>query len=110
MAVYRWIGAEEKIIHNLLDQDALLKKVPRLHTFYEGVGEMRSLQAEISTLGSMTRRSGFTPGKDFQRIASIPYSVAAAIVMIDPEFFKDRGKVYRFLKAHPEYDTRTTVK
>src|SRR3990172_10745479 len=108
MAVHRFVSPEENLIDKVVDQDELLRRIPRLSDFYEGVAQMRSLQEEISTLGSFTKKTGFTPGKDFQPIATIPYSVAAAMVMVDPGFFKDRKKVYRFLAQHPEYDTRTT--
>lgn len=101
--------ADENFINSVLDVDELTKRVPRLVGYFEGIQEMKNLQAEISTLGKFTKQSGFWPGRNMQRVASIPYSIVAAILEVDPEFFQDRGKVYRFLAQHPEYDTRTRV-
>jgi len=109
MATFNLNMADENLLDKVLDQDVLEERVPRLKTFFEGIQEMRSLQAEVSTLGEFTKRTGFTPGKNFQRIATIPYSVKAAIEAVDPIFFRDKEKVLRFLKRHPEYDTRTKL-
>jgi hypothetical protein len=109
MAKHNLNFADEHFINSVLDTDELTKRVPRLEGYFDAVQEMKSIQAEISTLGKFTKQSGFWPGRNFQRLASIPYSIVAAIVEVDPEFFRDRGKVYRFLAQHPEYDTRTKV-
>lgn len=99
--------ADENFINSVIEPNHLVERVPRLETFFEGVQEMKDLQARGSTYGAHNKVSGFTPGRQMQRIATIPYSIAAAILEVDPEFFTDRGKVYRFLSQHPEYDTRT---
>jgi hypothetical protein len=109
MATYRWSPADENLLDQVLDQDTLTQRVPRLSTFFDGIQEMKSIQAEVSTLGEFTKRTGFTPGKNFQRVATIPYSVKAALEAVDPEFFRDKAKVYRFLSRHPEYDVRTKL-
>lgn len=109
MATYRLSMADENLIEQITDTDELTQRIPRLNTFFEGVQEMKQLQKEISTLGRFTKKSGFDPGRNFQRVATIPYSIAHTIWHIDPDFWSDKAKVYRFLKAHPEYDTRTKV-
>lgn len=110
MAVHRFSAAEDKLLDQITDQDELIRRMPRMNTFFEGIQDMKTLVNEISVLGTFTKKSGFVAGKNFQRIASIPYSVAHAILEIDPEFWTNKAKVYRFLEAHPEYDTRTLTK
>lgn len=110
MGVYRWDAKSEQLLNDVTDSAVLRDRLPRLNDFYEGIESMRQVQDEISVLGSFTKRTGFTPGKNFQRIATIPYSVAAAMVEIDPEIFKDRGRFYRWLGQHPEYDTRSSIR
>jgi neutral trehalase len=109
MATYHLNLADEHLLDQVLEPETLAKHVPRMETFFEGIQEMRSLQAEISSLGDFTRRTGFTPGKNFQRIATIPYSVKAAIEAVDEGFFQNKDKVLRFLQRHPEYDTRSKL-
>lgn len=110
MSVYRFSAAEDKLLDQITDKDELIHRLPRMNTFFEGVQDMRTLVSEISVLGTFTKKTGFVAGKNFQRIASIPYSVAHAILEIDPDFWTNKAKVYRFLEAHPEYDTRSLVK
>lgn len=110
MAVYNLNMADEKLIDETIEVDQLVSHVPRLENFFDGIQEMASMQAEISKIGEVTKRSGFTPDMRMQRIATIPYSVAHTIQEVDPEFWKDKAKVYRFLARHPEYDTRRTLR
>lgn len=110
MAVYNLNLANEKQINAITDLETLRVRVPRFENFWDAVKDMKDLMANGgSTLGAHTKQSGFWPSRNMQRVATIPYSIAAAILEVDPEFFTDRGKVYRFLAQHPEYDTRTRV-
>ena len=109
MAVYNLNMAAEKQINAITDVETLRVRVPRFEGFWNAVKDMKEFQAQNSNLGKYTKQSGYWPTRNMQRVASIPYSIAAAILEVDPEFFTDRGKVYRFLAQHPEYDTRTTV-
>jgi len=109
MGVYRLNMADENLINSVVEKDELVKHLPRMADFYSGIQEMKTLQAEISTLGQFTKKTGFVPGRNMQRVASIPHSIACAILEVDPDFWQDRKKVYRFLQQHPEYDTRTKI-
>lgn len=110
MAVYNLNMADNKLIESISDPDELVKRMPRLNGFYEGVQEMGDLIQEISVLGSITKKTGFVAGKNFQRIASLPQALAHTIWMVDPDFWTNKAKVYRFLEKHPEYDTRRVVR
>jgi len=105
--------ADRNLVNKVVEPDQLNKLVPNHERFLEGVQEMRTMQREIAILegvrAKVTRQSGFTADARMQRIATIPLAVKVAIEMVDPAFFKDRAKVYRFLMDHPEYDTRSKI-
>ena len=110
MAVYNLNMADENLIEQITDHEELENRIPNFSTFLDGVQDLKTLNAESSTIGAFTHRSGFSKCKTWQRIASVPWSVACAIKEIDPLFFKDPVKVGRFLKKHPEYATTSIIK
>ena len=110
MATYNLNMADENLIEEITDHDELTRRIPNYSTFLEGVQDLESLHAEASTIGAFTKRSGFSKCKTWQRIASIPWSVACAIKEIDPNYFRDPVKVGKFLKKHPEYATTNIIK
>jgi hypothetical protein len=110
MAVYNLNMADENLIEEITDQVELNRRIPGFNTFLEGAQDLRTLNAEASQLGKYTKQSGFSKCRTFQRIASIPWSVAVAIKEIDPLFFRDPIKVGRFLKRHPEYAVVQTIR
>lgn len=110
MAIHNLNLADETLIDAVIDDAVKQELIPWHSTHVDGVQDMATLQAEISTLGKYTKASGFTPCRSMQRIASIPWPVAVAVKEIDPLFFKDPVKVGRFLKKHPEYCTTRTVR
>jgi hypothetical protein len=110
MAVYNLNMADENLIEEITDQVELNRRIPGFNTFLEGAQDLRTLNAEASQLGKYTKQSGFSKCRTFQRIASIPWSVAVAIKEIDPLFFRDPVKVGRFLKRHPEYAVVQTIR
>lgn len=103
MAVHNLNLADENLIDAVIDDAVKQERIPWHATHLDGVQDLATLQAEISTLGKFTKASGFTPCRTMQRIASIPWPVACAVKEIDPNFFKDPVKVGRFLRKHPEY-------
>lgn len=72
----------------------------RVDTFVEAVSDIQNAYEEarqitISSKGSRT----------WMRVASIPTSVAAALDAIDPDILRNKRKFYRWLRAHPEWQT-----
>jgi hypothetical protein len=109
--VYKWVP-ERKLLTEALTTENIEKAAPRLHTFHEGVRELKSLQSEISQLGKYTRRNGFTPDKTFQKVATIPVSVKAAIIEVMPDAFEDKEKFYALLNNDgplSPYDVRGKI-
>ena len=110
MAVYNLNMADENLIEEITDLDTLTKRVPRLNQFFEGIEDVASWQAANGKLGKFTGKTGFSTNGNLQRIATIPFSVAAAVREIDPLFWRDPVKVGRFLKKHPEYCVVRTIR
>lgn len=110
MTVYNLNMADENLIEEITNHDELAQRIPGFNTFLEGVQDLKTLNAEMSTLGKYTKQSGFSKCRTFQRFASIPWPVAVAIKEIDPLFFKDPVKVGRLLKKHPEYMVVQAIK
>jgi hypothetical protein len=107
VAIYKWNGAEEKMIDSVLEIDELRKRVPRLESFYEGVQHVKGWLTDNSFEGKFTNSRGWTSNRQMKRIGSVPYSVAAAIKEIHPEAFKNRAWTYEFLRRHPEYSVES---
>lgn len=103
MATYRLNMADEKLIEEVTDPDTLIKHIPRIETFYEGVQDWKRMERASSTRGPFTGKSGFTSSKNLQHLGWVPQSVVAAVLMIDPEFWTTPAKVLKFFQAHPEY-------
>jgi hypothetical protein len=110
MATYNLNMADEKLIEQITNPEQLEPRIENYSGFLDHVKALETMHAESSTIGSFTHRSGFSKCKTFQRIASIPWSVACAIKEIDPGFFRDPVKVGKFLKKHPEYATTRIIK
>jgi len=110
MAIHNLNMADENLIEEVIADTESQNRIPWLNTHLEGVQELKTLQAEITTLGKYTNQSGFSKCRTMQRFASIPWPVAIAVKQIDPLFFKDPVKVGRFLKKHPEYCVVQTVR
>jgi hypothetical protein len=102
--------AERKLLTETLTTDNLEKAAPRLATFHEGIDDWRNMQNEISAMGAFCRRTGFTPDKSMQRLATIPTSVKKAIQEVVPDAFENKEKFYALL-AGPlkQYDTRSRI-
>lgn len=102
--------ADLKLAEQIATPEVLTPLVPRIGEIAEGAAMMRSMQQEISTLGRFTRATGFSPGRDLQRVAYIPGSVRAALNIIDPEILTDRKKFYEYLAGPLKaYDLRGKV-
>lgn len=102
--------AERKLLTEVMTLDNLEKAAPRLATFHEGIDDMRNMQSELTAVGDYCRKTGFTPDKSFQRVATIPLSVKKAVQEVVEDAFEDKEKFYALL-AGPlkQYDTRNTV-
>lgn len=109
MAGHNLNVADEKLINAACDFNELEKRLPHYRTLYENIQNMKRLQAEISTLGKFTKQSGFIPGRNFQRVATVPVAIVHSIWQVDPDFWQDDRKRNRFFLQHPEFDTRTKV-
>jgi len=106
-----FIPAEDAFIEEFTNFDDINANMPnRLLTDHvEAVRDMRQMAKEISVLGKMNNSQGWTRGRNFQRVASIPSPILGAIKRIDPDFMTDKKKFFRWLDNHPEYDLRGKV-
>jgi hypothetical protein len=102
--------ADKKLISEIATPEILTPLVPRIGTIAEGIREMREHAQEITTLGKFVKATGFTPGREFQLVASIPYSVKAAIIAVIPDAFENKKTFYELL-AGPlkDYDRRGKI-
>lgn len=111
MATYQINMADEKLIGQIADPEAITKAAPRLSSFFEGVKDMRNmLVSEPGGKGTFTRTSGWFKGsKKMQYVGTVPVSLVAAVREIDPGFWEDVKKVERFFLLHPEYVVKSVV-
>lgn len=108
MAKHALSFADKKLMGQVTDPEILVPRVPRFGEFFEGIEDMRGMMAEAQNIGRYERAGGFTTDRGMQRVATIPYSVWAALVEIDPEIGTNKKKFYEWLNS-PEgqaYDTR----
>jgi len=76
----------------------------------EGVKDLRDAMPEVGHRGAFTRQTGFTAGREAQRIASLPPEVFYNLERVDPEIVRDKVKFYAWLNQYgQEYDTRRKV-
>ena len=109
--VFKWVP-ERKLLSQALAVENVEKAVPRLHEFHEGIREWSSMQHEIAQLGRYTRKTGFSPDRQFQKVATIPISVKAAILEVMPEAFEDKEQFYSLLNDGgplSQYDVRGKI-
>jgi len=102
--------ADKNLMEAVVTPEVLTPLVPRIGEIAEGVKMYRDMQHEISVLGRFTRKTGFTPGRQFQLVARIPASVRAAILQVMPDAFTDKKLFYELL-AGPlkDYDVRSKI-
>ena len=102
---------------DLLEQVTPIKvlkpRIDRFATVQEGLDELRNLQQEITKVGKFVESAGFTPGKEFQRVARIPPSVWSAVMGVfgdewDAADIKGKRELFYALLAGPlrDYDIR----
>lgn len=105
MATYNLNLADEHLIEQITDLDALTNAIPRIQTFLEGVKEQRAIIADQGHAGRFTRSTGWWQNGSMQYLGTLPVSVKAAIEQIDPDFFNPQTpqKALKFFSAHPEY-------
>lgn len=103
MPTYSLNMADEKFINQVIEPEELVRRVPRLATFFEGIQEQKSALADLGRKGPTTGSTGWWTGGNAQYIGTVPISVKAAIQEIDPDFWTDQRKVLRFFATHPEY-------
>ena len=72
----------------------------------------KSSEAETRKVSSIRTQLGWSSGKLFKRIASMPLHLYMILHRIDPEFGRNtkegRAKMYRFVQRHPEFSVRET--
>lgn len=96
-----------RVLEGVVGIDVLKPRIERFAEIEEGLAERRSYQDEITKLGRFVQKSGFSPGRDFLRVASIPASVWSAVLEVFPEAGTDKELFYALL-AGPlkDYDLR----
>jgi hypothetical protein len=106
------LAPEMKLLGQALEPAATEHAAPRLKEFHEGIAEMRNVQSEISQLSKFTKKRGFSGCGNFQRVATIPVSVKAAIQEVIPDLFEDKTKFYALLNNNgplAPYDVRDKI-
>lgn len=102
--------ADKNLLQSVVTPEVLSPLVPRIGETADGIANMKSMQQEITALGRFTKSAGFTPGRDMQRVAWIPSSVRAAILLIEPDAFTNKKKFYELLAGPLKaYDLRGQV-
>lgn len=99
--------AEFKLLEQVATLKVLKPRIERFATLEEGLRDLRQLQREITTVGKYVDAHGFTPGREMQRVATIPSSVWSAVLEVFPTAGKDKELFYALL-AGPlrDYDSR----
>lgn len=102
--------ADEKLINGLFDPSELYERVPQhMGPLMDYIQTERELDKEIRTLGKLENTTGWTAGRNFQRVACVPQPVWAVAVQIDPDLATNKEKFYRWLAQNPSYDMRGKV-
>lgn len=102
-----------KVLEDVVRVDVLKPHIERFSTVDEGLAQSRAYQEEIMKVGKITGKAGFSPGRDFFRMARIPSSVWSAVMEVfgnewnaaDP---MEKKKIFTALLAGPlqDYDMR----
>lgn len=71
-----------RVLEDVVTLDVLKPRIERYNTIAEGLAESRAMQQEIMKLGKFTNASGFTPGRDMQRVARITPAVWSAVMEV----------------------------
>lgn len=75
-----------------------------------GVVDVRDAMLVAGHRGPFTRQTGFTAGREQQRVASIPPEVFFNLERVDPEIMRDKTKFYAWLNQYgQDYDMRRKV-
>lgn len=88
------------------DAPAIAERVPGGRASLEAVAQLRQQNRE-------TGAEGWMYDKGWKHVASVHGPLMAVAELLDPEFMKDKRKVYAFLDAHPEwltYDRRKNAR
>jgi hypothetical protein len=96
-----------RVLEEVVSIDALKPRIERFNTIEEGLAERREYQNEITKLGRFVQTSGFSPGRDFMRVASIPSSVWSAVLEVFPDAGTNKELFYALLSGPlRDYDLR----
>ena len=102
--------ADKNLLNQVVTPEVLVPLSPKMSEYMEGLEQYRSIHDEMTTLGSIVRRNGFTPGRDFQLVARIPSPVRAAVLQVMPDAFTDKKLFYALLEGPLKaYDVRGKV-
>jgi hypothetical protein len=77
----------------------------RVDTFVEAVSDIRKAYEEARTISNVRSSMGMNDSKLWMRVASIPHGVVAALEAVEPGIMTNKKKFYRWLRAHPEWQT-----
>lgn len=100
-------AAGMRVLEEVTTLDALKPRIERFETIEEGLAERRAYQAEVTKLGRFVQATGFSPGRDFLRVASIPSSVWSAVLEVFPDAGVDKELFYALLSGPlRDYDLR----
>jgi hypothetical protein len=110
MATHRMDFADKKLVDSVTDADTLRQFVPRMDSFFSAMEQKRDLMAKGgSSIGQFTKASGFTPDGTMQYVATVPASVFAAMLEVDPTFGTDERKFMEWLKRNPQFAASSRV-
>lgn len=104
--------ADKNLITQIAPLEVLKPLVPRLEEYEEGMSQFRAMQSEITQLGRLTRRAGFSRDMSLQHVARIPVAVKAAVEVVVDDAFTNKKKFYELLNPGgplEDYDVRGKI-
>jgi len=104
--------ADKNLVSQIAPLEVLKPHVARMGDYEEGLSQYRSIMSEMTQLGRLSRRGGFSKDRSIQHVARIPVSVKAAVEIVIPEAFTDKKKFYALLDPGgplEDYDIRGKI-
>jgi hypothetical protein len=100
-----YIKKFENVLDEVTSAQVLKDTLPegRMETFVEAVSDIRAANEEAYKISNFKRVAGMSDSGNWMRVATIPLSVIACIEQVEPGFFQNKKRFYRWLNRHPEY-------
>lgn len=96
-------GTKETEADHIVEPSRLTERMPEYNSFFQQNKDIKQAYWEDREISADRTLTGMSKEKHFKHIARLPWAVAAALIWIDPNFFKDKERFHRFLRRHPEY-------